>query len=263
MLVLLTDTHLAPSGVEVHGMLPERRLSAAVPVVSESHPDAEAVLVMGDIAESGEEEAYRLFRRIAGGFDAPVYVMLGNHDDRAAARRALPDLADDGSGFVQFTLDVEGAHCVCLDTLDPGQVSGTLCERRLDWLDRSLAAAPGDVPVLLFQHHHPFRSGLECMDRIGLDNAEAEWEVLSNHDLPSMLFVGHVHRPVSGHWRGIPVHAQRGTNHQIGWDVGVRAGKRSIFTRERPEYSIVQVDRDSVIVLARDCEDDGLEIERA
>lgn len=262
MLVLLTDTHLAPPGVFVHGMSPETRLTTAVPVVNESHPDARAILVMGDIAELGEAEAYRLYRQIAKDFSAPVHTMLGNHDNRATARRELPDLADDGNGFVQFTLNLPDAYCICLDTNDPGKVSGTLCNRRLEWLDQALGAAPDGLPVLVFQHHHPFRSGLTGMDRIALDNPDAEWEVLKARDLPSMLFVGHVHRPISGQWRGIPVHAQRGTNHQVGWHVGVHGGGRLIFTCEAPEYSIVQVERDSVIVLSRNYEDANLTIPR-
>lgn len=262
MLILLTDTHLGLPGTFVHGLSPEARLEAAVPIINKAHPDAKAILVMGDIAEYGEAEAYRRYREIAEGFSAPVHTMLGNHDSRSRARKELPDLADDGNGFVQFTLRLANAYCVCLDTHEPKRVSGTLCDQRLDWLDQALAAAPDGVPVLLFQHHHPFRSGLTGMDRIALDNPDAEWEVLKARGLPAMLFVGHVHRPISGYWRGIPVHAQRGTNHQVGWDVGASTRRSLMFTKEGPEYAIVQADRESVIVLARNYEDEDLEIVR-
>ena len=34
-------------------------------------------------------------------------------------------------------------------------------------------------------------------------------------DKPDMFVFGHVHRPISGVWRGIPFHTVRGFNHQV------------------------------------------------
>lgn len=248
--------------MRVGGLDPEARLTAAVTAINQTHPALDAVILLGDLAESGDPEAYQLLARILDGLDAPVHPMMGNHDNREAARRVFPSLADDGNGFVQFTLALPGATCVCLDTLRPGKTSGELCEQRLDWLDRVLGQAQPEAPVFLFQHHPPFRTGIACMDRIALENPEAEWEVLSAHKLPAQLFVAHVHRPVSGNWRGIPVHAQRGTNHQIGWDVDAARGDRSPFTREGPEYALVCAEPDQLIILTRNFEDTDLAIVR-
>jgi hypothetical protein len=47
------------------------------------------------------------------------------------------------------------------------------------------------------------------MDGIKLANPEAEWDVIARTRKPDYLFMGHLHRPISGIWRGIPFHIQR------------------------------------------------------
>lgn len=67
-------------------------------------------------------------------------------------------------------------------------------------------------------HHPPFDIGIPSLDRIKLDGTEAFAAVLCESADIRHLFLGHVHRPVSGSWRGIPFSALPGTNHQIAAD---------------------------------------------
>ena len=82
-------------------------------------------------------------------------------------------------------------------------------KQRLNFLAEALASAPTDRPLLLFQHHPPFDSGLRYMDTIKLANGEAEWDVIARTRKPDYMFMGHLHRPIAGCWRGIPFHIQR------------------------------------------------------
>ena len=257
---LISDTHMLPPGERLFGLSPTQRLASGIRRINRSHPGLETVFVLGDLADNGDFEAYRVLRDLLDGLEAEANLLMGNHDNREVARSVFPHLADDGNGFVQYTLDFDDAYCVCLDTMEPGTPAGNLCEKRLDWLDGALASAPAEAPILLFQHHPAFPVCLGGMDEITVRNPEAEWEVLSAHRLPAQLFFGHVHRPVSGHWHGIPVHSQRGTSVQVDWDVGVERKPRTPGSIEDPEYGFVQVTKDQVAILTRNYLYDGPEI---
>lgn len=252
--VQLTDLHFVPPGERLYGESPQSRLAPAVTMINEDHPRLDAIFVTGDLTERGEAAAYVSLWDVLGELQAETHLLLGNHDNRDVARAHLPSLADDGNGFVQFARRYEGAYCVALDTLEPGIHGGFLCPQRLAWLDRTLSEAPPDIPLLLFQHHPPFAVGLAEMDPIALQNPEEEWEVLASHRRPSHLFFGHVHRPVCGHWRGIPFHAQRGINHQVDFQVTgpqLVEPPESTTVFEDPDYAYVRVTEGQVTVLSR------------
>ena len=127
----------------------------------------------------------------------------------------------DAAGFVQGVHVFDAATIVTLDTLneETPDHAGILCEARLRFLAEALASAPADRPLLLFQHHPPFDSGLRYMDTIKLANGEAEWDVIARTRKPDYMFMGHLHRPIAGIWRGIPFHIQRALSHQVAFDL--------------------------------------------
>ena len=49
------------------------------------------------------------------------------------------------------------------------------------------------------------RVGFSCT----LTNGEAERDVIARTPKPDYMFMGHLHRPIAGSWRGIPFHIQR------------------------------------------------------
>ena len=135
----------------------------------------------------------------------------------------------------------DAATIVTLDTLneDTPDHAGILCEARLGFLAEALASAPTDRPLLLFQHHPPFDSGLRYMDTIKLANGEAEWDVIARTRKPDYMFMGHLHRPIAGSWRGIPFHIQRALTHQVAFDF--EAEGHIPGTHEPPDYALVNL----------------------
>src|SRR5262249_19973045 len=249
--VILSDTHLVPSGQRLFGLDPRARLGAAIEAINSDHPDAEFVIITGDLAHWGEIQAYESLAGALQASTAPVLLMLGNHDRRAPFRQAFAHTDDDGNGFVQSMRVFAAATIVTLDTLDEGASShaGILCERRLAFLERSLTAAPADRPLLLFQHHPPFDSGLPHMDRIKLRNPDALWATIARTRMPDYLFVGHVHRPIGGHWRRIPFHCQLGVNHPVAFDFTAPAAIP--ITHEAPDYALITLGRDHIVIHRR------------
>jgi len=250
----LTDPHMPPPGGLVFGRDPAPRLAAAIADIAARHgPDSVApaafAVLTGDLVRDGEPEAYARLREVLAGLPCPAHLLLGNHDDRAAFRAAFPEAPVDANGFVQQALATPIGRCLMLDTHEPGRPEGRLCERRLGWLADRLAEEAG--PVLLFLHHPPMPAGIPGMDRSALQDAEALWQVLAPHR-PRIrhIFHGHLHRPMAGSWRGIPLSSLRGTAFQVALES--MPGKIVTSGREAPCYALVRVLGEDVVVHTRD-----------
>ncbi|MGK7870844.1 phosphodiesterase [Falsiroseomonas sp. E2-1-a20] len=246
----LTDLHLVPPGERLYGLDPEARLRAAVASIAERHgaggaAPAAMVIITGDLANDGQPEAYALLREILPGLPCPWHLIPGNHDDRAALLAAFPDLPTDPDGHVQAAFETPVGRFLLLDTKEPGTHAGRLGERRLAWLAARLADDAS--PVFLWLHHPPQHVGIHVMDGYSLTDAAALWEVLRPHrDRIRHLFHGHLHRPMSGSWRGIPFSSLGGTNHQVALDLTVRPDVPG--SHEPPVYGLVRITEDAVVV---------------
>src|SRR5436190_14060947 len=84
VLAQLSDPHI---GAEWAGGDPVASLEAAVESVRSMRPGPEALLASGDLAGGAEDAEYERVRELLAPLQAPVYVLAGNHDDRAALHR--------------------------------------------------------------------------------------------------------------------------------------------------------------------------------
>ena len=84
------------------------------------------------------------------------------------------------------------------------------------------------------------------MDTIKLANGEAEWDVIARTRKPDYMFMGHLHRPIAGTWRGIPFHIQRALTHQVAFDFETEGYIPG--THETPDYSQVTVEDGNLVV---------------
>ena len=246
--VILTDTHFVPRGRKLYGLDPAQRLVIAAEKINATHKDISFVMVTGDLAHWGEQAAYASLADILAGLEAPTILLMGNHDKRQAFRAEFPGADCDANGFVQSVRILDAATIVTLDTLNEAAPdhAGILCERRLDFLAEALTAAPSDRPLLLFQHHPPFDTGLRYMDTIKLSNGEDEWEVIARTRKPDHMFMGHLHRPIAGTWRGIPFHIQRALTHQVAFDF--ESASHIPGTHEPPDYALVTVHDANIVI---------------
>jgi 3',5'-cyclic-AMP phosphodiesterase len=210
----LTDLHLVPPPRRLYGLDPNARLRAAIADINANHGDAAFVLITGDLAHHGEPAAYEALKDCLRKLALPCHLVIGNHDDRTAFLRAFPAAPVDEGGFVQGVVELGAGVLVLLDTHEPGTHEGRLCERRLAWLDHTLARERGQ-PVFLAMHHPPLGLALPAMDALALRQQKELAEVLARHGNIRHIFFGHVHRPVHGVWRGIPFSTHRGLNHQV------------------------------------------------
>lgn len=245
-IIHLTDTHLVRPGETLFNLDPLQRLSAAIDHINTHQSDAEAVMVTGDLTNWADPEAFTLFVEETNRLVMPVYPVIGNHDSRDGLRAALPVLPRDENGYCQYRLDMPAGRFLILDTIQPGTHAGAYDDQRLAWLDRELQVA-GDQNVYVFGHHPPFPIKIPMMDEIGIDRAEDVIGTLTRYGNVRHYFFGHVHRPISGSFHGIPFSTLYGTNHQVDLDfVNPKATAETVM--EQPAYNVVFLEPELTLV---------------
>ncbi len=244
-IVQITDTHLVPPGERVYGIDPVERMAACVDDINSHHADAAFCVLSGDLADRGDVATYRALEEVLRPLGAPYHLMVGNHDDRAALREVFPGTPVDDNGFVQCVLDTPRGRVILLDTVVPGSHGGVFCAQRAAWLAARLDEAE-ERPVYLFLHHPPFAIGIPSLDRMRLADTGPLIEALRGRSNLRHLFFGHVHRPVSGAWRGIPFSATKGTAHQVALDFHTQSPVPK--TREAPTYAVILLGADETVV---------------
>jgi Icc protein len=169
------------------------KLAATVAAVRALDLTPDAVLISGDLADHGADDEYEQLRELVAPLAAPLHVLPGNHDDRAALRRHF-DLPWTGSQPVQYAVDLGPLRLVAVDTKRVGNDAGELDADRLAWLDAALADAP-DVQTLLALHHPPLTTGIAPFDEVGLapDDRRALGEVVGRHPQVRRIVAGHMH----------------------------------------------------------------------
>lgn len=195
----LTDLHVRPVGqpanrVSETNMFTERAFRA----VARLAPRPDVVVITGDLAECGLDTEYahlnRLLRKLP---PVPVFVIPGNHDQRDNLREGLkhlPGVVADPR-YVQYAVEDFPVRLVMLDTLVHGSAHGELQAEQLEFLDRTLAAAP-DKPTIIGMHHPPFACGMAQMDKINLRNAPEFAAIIARHRQVDRIICGHHHRPI-------------------------------------------------------------------
>jgi 3',5'-cyclic-AMP phosphodiesterase len=208
LLVQLSDLHL---GADWHGRDPTPAVEAALRAVGDLTPGPAAVLVTGDLAENAADAEYERARELLDSLGAPLHVLPGNHDDRAALRRWFDVPGLDGEP-VNYAVDLGPLRLVVVDTTLPGEDGGALDAERLEWLDGELGAEP-EAPTLLAMHHPPLATAIRPLERIGLPAADrrALAEVVERHPQVRRLVGGHMHRAIAADLAGRAVLAAPST----------------------------------------------------
>ncbi len=242
----LSDVHLISGGRRLFGVSPERRLNAAIDSINQEHGDADFVAFTGDITHWSDAASYTIFADAIRRLTMPVRLLVGNHDSREALSQALCDIAADDNGFIQYAIDTSAGRCLFLDTKKSESDAGEYCSKRLAWLEQQLDSTTG--PILLFMHHPPMKLGHTGIDKIALLDAEALYTVVKPHvHRINHLFFGHVHRAISGNWRGISFTCMRGLNQQLALDLNAPEDSfKGSF--EQPAYGVVLADTQQVVI---------------
>ena len=247
-LIQITDLHLVEPADRLFDADPQERLRLCLTDILTNHADADLLVVTGDLAHHGEPAAYAALKEAICGLPIRTRLLIGNHDDRTTFRSAFPTAPVDPNGFIQSVMETRLGRFLFLDTNEPGTHAGRYCMDRLLWLKDHLSTDL-HYPNYLFMHHPPGEIGFRPCDEIGLRDAAAFADIFDRYPIRHVFF-GHVHRPVSGSWRGVPFSALRGLNHQVWLDFSVADGIPCSL--EPPAYAVILLDPENTIVHLHD-----------
>ncbi|TFY98435.1 phosphodiesterase [Ramlibacter rhizophilus] len=232
MLVQLTDLHICEPGQLACGRIDTAAfLRTAVASVLRLRQRPRAVVITGDLVESGRAAEYAHLAELLAPLDLPLYLLPGNHDERGQLRRSFPGHAwlHEGGEFIQYAVDVGGLRLIALDTSEPGASHGRLDAPRLTWLERQLQACR-DRPVVIAMHHPPFTTLIGHMDDIGLLQGAGELEALvARHANVERVICGHLHRAIDVRFGGTIACTTPSPAHQITLDLDPRAPAQWMF----------------------------------
>jgi len=203
----ISDTHLIAGDGDLYGDVDaDARLSELLERLEGSQTRPEALIFTGDLADTGQPDAYRKLRELveplADRLGAEVIWVTGNHDNRAALRehllREAPTMAP-----MDRVHDIAGLRVIVLDTSVPGYHHGEIAPEQLQWLAAQLAE-PAPFGTILAMHHPPIPSVQDLAVLAELRDQARLAPVLRGTDVRAIL-AGHLHCSTTATFAGIPV----------------------------------------------------------
>lgn len=233
----ISDPHIVAAGELAYGRVDTASMLArCVQQIGAMARVPDLLIATGDLTDHGHADEYRQLAALLAPLSMPVYLLAGNHDDRRALQAAFPGQRHlcGEDGFVQYTVEDWPLRLVVLDTVVPGRDGGELCARRLQWLERTLAA--DRRPTIVAQHHPPLASGLTAMDAQTLANPHEEAAVIGRHRHVERIISGHYHRSFHARFAGTSASVCASTAQQLALDLAPGAGLR--LTYEPPSFQL-------------------------
>lgn len=164
----------------------------------------DAIIVSGDLAEEDFGESYRAILKRLRDMDTLFRVVPGNVDDHERLADVFgPDMGWTATRPLHSVGVVGGAlKLIGLDVTVAGHHHGDATPA-LDWLAAELER--DGLPVLVFQHQHPFLCGIDGKDQNRCRGAEGLGTVLAGAGGRVLgITCGHVHRPMFARLGNIP-----------------------------------------------------------
>jgi Icc protein len=194
LLAQISDPHIRLEGPGDENSGPA--LAAAVARVLALPQAPDAVIVTGDIANSGDRREHELASELLAPLPMPVHLVAGNHDLFAEPLR--------------YVAHVGALRLVTCDTSIAGRDDGQL---DVGWLAEQLDD-DRETPTIVAMHHPPIIVGLPWLDEIGLPAADraALSELLARSPQVKRVVAGHVHRTIADTLGGCGVVTCASTN---------------------------------------------------
>jgi len=253
VLAHLSDTHLTPAGIRYNGVIDtDAALDRAVAVLRAAVAAGrrlDAVVVSGDLTDTGDPDAYRRLEAALGrvtpgtGTEMPIIFATGNHDVRTAFHRYLLRRSDTDGSILQVHA-VRGLRIIVLDSTVPGHGHGRLLPEHLAAL-RAELNTPAEAGTVVVLHHAPLPPpspllsyfALESSSRTALAAAVAGTDV-------RLILAGHHHLAQSGMLGAVPV--------AVAGSTAIRTDPLGPDGHERTwasgAFNLVQVHPDTVVV---------------
>jgi len=196
----ISDTHVALDTPNADERM--RDFENTIADINALDPAPDVIVHTGDIVHNGRQEEYARAMRILTKARVPVYVLVGNKDDRANLRAAFAArgyLSAD-SKFIDYAIEDYPVRLIAVDTLRTGSNKGDFCPERARRLIEMIDAE-ATKPIAVFAHHPPFEVpvGPDALNFETPEMMERLRQALQHSGRVVAVFSGHVHRGTAGH----------------------------------------------------------------
>jgi 3',5'-cyclic-AMP phosphodiesterase len=199
------------------------------------------LLATGDLVDRGDVESYRRLANALSSCPFPVFLCMGNHDDRRNFSSLFPHIPVD-KGFIQYVVPLDGLRLIVIDTLEPGRHGGAFCPARAAWLSARLQE-DSDTPTIIVMHHPPVEVGIDWMNT----HPDEPWvarfaEAIAGHNQVQALICGHLHRAIVAPWKGTTIAICPSTAPQVALDLSSidpeKPDNRPMIIADAPAYAL-------------------------
>ena len=192
----LTDTHLGPRPdyqIEGHATPTLPNVEAVIREINELPFEPDFILHTGDVVDDRSEAAYRLAKPVFEKLTAPIYYVVGNHDDGDTMQRVLLGRTGSPSRFDYYG-EIGGVALAVFETRGPVDPGGTLTPSQFVAI-RELCRPEGP-PLIIAIHHQPIPLDVTWLDlRMPLDCGPEFLDAIAPaRERIRGVFFGHVHR---------------------------------------------------------------------
>jgi Icc protein len=201
----ISDTHIALDSPDADKRIQD--FKSTIADINTLQPAPDVIVHKGDIVHNGRADEYAAAVATLAEARAPVYVMVGNKDDRSNLRKAFSGCGYPGanSEFIDYAIEDFPLRLIMLDTLNPDSNKGDFCP---EWFARltELIDAETTKPIVVFTHHPPYEVsvGPEPIHFDPPDTMDELRRALQISGRVIGIISGHVHRAASGHVGRIP-----------------------------------------------------------
>ncbi|QDH36278.1 phosphodiesterase [Porphyrobacter sp. YT40] len=252
LIAQMTDIHVGFAPDEQPEELNLTRFRATLARLLEGPNRPDLLVLSGDITDHGDAESFAKTAALLADCPCPILPLVGNHDSRAGLIGAFPQVVPAEGGFLHYVVEAPlGLRIICLDTLEEGRHGGAFCAARASWLTERLAEAP-DQPTLIFMHHPPVVAGIDWMDPA----PDEAWitrlrAVLEGQHQVQAIHCGHLHRPITTRFAGIPLGVTPSVAPLVAMDLNPIdkdvPDNRALITTEQPTYALHRWDGTSLV----------------
>ena len=252
LIAQMTDIHVGFAPDEQPEELNLTRFRATLARLLEGPNRPDLLVLSGDITDHGDAESFAKTAALLADCPCPILPLVGNHDSRAGLLGAFPQIVPAEGGFLHYVVEAPlGLRIVCLDTLEDGRHGGAFCAARASWLTERLAEAP-DMPTLIFMHHPPVVAGIDWMDPA----PDEPWitrlrDVLEGQHQVQAIHCGHLHRPITTRFAGIPLSVTPSVAPLVAMDLNPIdkdvPDDRALITTEQPTYALHRWDGTALV----------------
>jgi 3',5'-cyclic-AMP phosphodiesterase len=252
LIAQMTDIHVGFAPEEHPEELNLTRFRATLQRLIHGPNRPDMLVLSGDITDHGDAESFAKTATLLAECPFPILPMVGNHDSREGLLGAFPQVVPAEDGFLHYVIEAGmGLRVICLDTLEDGRHGGAFCDVRARWLATRLTEAP-DAPTLIFMHHPPVVAGIDWMDPAPREPwMEQLREVLEGQSQVQAIHCGHLHRPITTRFAGIPLGVTPSVAPLVAMDLTPIdqnvPDNRELITTEPPTYALHRWDGQSLV----------------